>query len=50
MYFSYGEKETEYLKAKDRWLGEVVDEVGHIDRETDHDLRRKEQEMAASDT
>ncbi len=38
MYFSYGEKETEYLKAKDRRLGEVMDEVGHIERETDHDL------------
>ncbi len=38
MYFTYGEKETEYLKAKDARLGEVIELVGHIDREVDDDL------------
>lgn len=38
MYFAYGEKETEYLKKKDRRLGEVIDAVGHIERQVDGDL------------
>ncbi len=38
MYFTYGEKETDYLKSRDRRLGAVIDAVGHIDRPTDHDL------------
>ena len=38
MYFSYGEKETEYLKQKDPVLGAVIDAVGHVYRETDPDL------------
>lgn len=38
MYFSYGEKETEYLKQKDPVLGSVIDAVGHVSRETDPDL------------
>lgn len=38
MYFEYGEKEIEYLKAKDKRLGEVIDRVGHIEREVDPDL------------
>ncbi len=37
-YFAYGEKETEYLKAKDRKLGAVIDAVGHIDCLIDPDL------------
>ena len=38
MYFEYGEKETEYLKSKDKKLAEVIDRVGHIDRPVDTDL------------
>lgn len=38
MNFIYGEKETEYLKSKDKRLAEVIDAVGHIDREVDTDL------------
>lgn len=38
MYFSYGEKETEYLKSRDKKLAAVIDTVGHVYRETDHDL------------
>ncbi|MDO4284206.1 MAG: DNA-3-methyladenine glycosylase 2 family protein [Eubacteriales bacterium] len=38
MYFHYGTSETEYLKAKDRVLGDVIEKIGHIDRETDTDL------------
>ena len=28
----------EYLKGKDKILGAVIDEIGHVDRETDTDL------------
>ena len=38
MYFEYGEKEIEYLKSKDRRLGEVIDRVGKIDRAVSDDL------------
>ncbi len=38
MYFAYGEKETEYLRKRDKKLAEVIDKVGHIDREVDTDL------------
>ncbi len=38
MIFQYGEKETEYLKKKDKRLGEVIDRVGHVEREVDTDL------------
>ena len=38
MYFAYGEKETEYLKSKDKRLAEVIDTIGHIDRTVDDDL------------
>lgn len=38
MVFEYGEKETEYLKSKDKRLEEVIDRIGHIDRGTDPDL------------
>lgn len=38
MYFKYGEKETQYLKSKDKKLGEVIDEIGHVNREVDSDL------------
>lgn len=38
MNFIYGTAETEYLKSKDKVLGEIIDKVGHIERETDPDL------------
>ncbi len=38
MYFNYGEKETEYLKSKDKKLAEVIDRIGHIYRPVDTDL------------
>lgn len=38
MYFQYGDKETEYLKKKDKVLGEVIEKIGHIQREVDSDL------------
>lgn len=37
-YFIYGEKETSYLKEKDKKLGEVIDRIGHIYRPVDTDL------------
>ena len=38
MYFEYGDKETEYLKSKDKKLAEVIERIGHIDRAVDTDL------------
>lgn len=38
MYFTYGEKEIEYLKRKDKKLGRVIDYIGYINREVDPDL------------
>ena len=38
MYFEYGDAEIEYLKRKDKRLGEAIDAIGHIDREVDGDL------------
>jgi DNA-3-methyladenine glycosylase II len=38
MYFEYGDKETEYLKRKDKRLGEAIEKIGHIEREVDGDL------------
>ena len=37
-YFKYGNKEIEYLKSKDEKLSDVIDRLGHIDREVDTDL------------
>ena len=37
-YFVYGERELRCLKSRDRKLGEVIEKVGHIDREVDRDL------------
>ena len=37
-YFSYGEKEIEYLKRKDKKLGAVIDKIGIINREVNPDL------------
>ena len=38
MYFPYTDAETEYLKSRDPKLAEVIDALGHIDREMDDDL------------
>lgn len=38
LYFRYSSKETDYLKSKDKALAEVIDTVGHIEREIDTDL------------
>lgn len=38
MYFQYGDKETGYLKKKDKVFGEVIEKIGHIEREVDSDL------------
>lgn len=38
MYFIYGDEEIEYLKSKDKILGEVIGKIGHIERVTDTDL------------
>ena len=38
MNFRYGKKEVEYLKAKDRKLGAVIDRIGHVRFEVDGDL------------
>lgn len=38
MYFPYGERETEYLKSRDKALAAVIETIGHIDREVDPDL------------
>ncbi|WP_042331111.1 hypothetical protein [Desulfosporosinus orientis] len=31
-YFDYGEKEIQWLKARDPILGAAIDEIGHINR------------------
>lgn len=38
MYFEYGDTEIEYLKRKDKKLGEAIDHIGHIYREVDADI------------
>ena len=38
MLFEYGNTETDYLKAKDKRLGAVIDKIGHIEREVHTDL------------
>lgn len=38
LYFYYAEREVEYLKTKDERLGEVIEKIGHVDREVDTDL------------
>lgn len=38
MYFIYGDEEIEYLKSKDKILGEVIEKIGHIERVTDTNL------------
>ena len=38
MFLEYGEKETEYLKSRDKRLGEAIDRIGHVNRTVDTDL------------
>ncbi|NLP48382.1 MAG: DNA-3-methyladenine glycosylase 2 family protein [Clostridiales bacterium] len=38
MYFEYGEKETNYLKSKDKRLGEAIEKIGPIKRPVESDL------------
>ena len=38
MTFAYGEKETEYLKSRDKRLGAAIERIGHIDRAMEDDL------------
>ena len=37
MYYAYSDMEIEYLKRKDKRLGEAIDKIGHIYREVDDD-------------
>ncbi len=38
MHFVYGQKEIEYLKTRDKLLGEAIDKIGNVYREIDSDL------------
>ena len=38
MIFEYTEKETDYLKEKDKKLSPIIDKLGHIERTVDSDL------------
>jgi DNA-3-methyladenine glycosylase II len=38
VYFAYGPQQTEYLKARDPVLGELIDRIGPIRRKVDPDL------------
>ncbi len=38
MYFEYGEKETNYLKNKDKRLGEAIEKIGILKRPIDTDV------------
>ncbi len=38
MFFFYGNKETEYLQARDARLSEVIARLGHVERQVDADL------------
>ena len=38
MYFNYGNTETDYLRARDARLGEVIDRIGRIERMVDTGL------------
>jgi len=37
-YFEYGNTEIDYLKARDKRLGEVIETIGYVEREVDEDL------------
>ena len=38
MYFTYGEKELDFLRQKDKRLAEVIDRIGPVRRTVDTDL------------
>lgn len=38
MFFEYGNKEIEYLKKRDKRLGEAIEKIGHLYREVETDL------------
>ena len=38
MYFEYGDIEKDYLRNKDKKMGELIDRIGHIYRPVDPDL------------
>lgn len=38
MFFSYGEKEIQYLSSRDEVLGKAINDIGHIYREVNNDL------------
>ncbi len=38
LYFTYGSSEINYLKSRDKLLGQVIDRIGYVERETDPDL------------
>ncbi len=38
MYFEYGEKEINYLKKKDKRLGEAIEKIGMLERPIDTDI------------
>ena len=37
-FFQYGQRETDYLKKKDKRLAEVIDRIGPVQREIIPDL------------
>ncbi|MDR3166708.1 MAG: DNA-3-methyladenine glycosylase 2 family protein [Treponema sp.] len=38
MFFQYGKRETDYLKSRDKTLGNAIDKIGHIKRAIDTDF------------
>lgn len=38
MYFTYGEKELDFLRQKDKRLAKVIDRIGPVHRTVDTDL------------
>ena len=38
MYFEYGNKEIEFLKKRDKLLGEAIERIGHINRPVNTDM------------
>ena len=38
MFLQYGTQETDYLKSRDKRLGEAIDRIGHVSRAVDTDL------------
>lgn len=37
-YFAYGSRETDYLRAVDARMADVIERIGHIERTVDDDL------------